>query len=100
MVDDLASARYEQIENSGRSGRLSAVELKRAITSYGRTLTPLPDRAWDLVDIYPSASNSRSWYLDLPLWTKEEGRSDLTLKVCLKESDTEISVEIEDIRVL
>jgi len=67
LVDDLASARYEQIENSGRSGRLSAVELNRAITSYGRTLTPLPDRAWDLVDVYPSASNSRFWYLDLPL---------------------------------
>ena len=39
------------------------------------------------------------WAVDLPLWTQEEGRSDLMLSMTAWDRDGTIAVEIDDIRV-
>lgn len=36
----------------------------------------------------------------MPLWTIEEGRSDLSLELTLVENDKTISIELDDIHVL
>src|SRR5688572_25062299 len=85
LVDDLVAGAYAKVANDGRIGRLTVPELQRAIAEYGRTLVPLPDQAFDLADVYPIDRSPGEWAIDLPLWTKEEGRSDLTLSLTVKE---------------
>lgn len=100
LVDDLAGGNHASIEADGRIGRLTQVELKRAIAEYGRTLVPLPSDGLDTADVYPSDRAPREFAVDLPLWTVEEGRSDLTLSLTVVESDDGAAVAIDDLHVL
>src|SRR5258708_1807070 len=81
LVSDLAASHFDAIAADGRSGRLSADDLRGVVTKYGRTLISLPSEVWPTVDEYPQAANPNEIALDIPLWTKEEGRSDLTLSI-------------------
>jgi hypothetical protein len=100
LVSELASAKYADIVFDGRAGRLTAQEMSSAISEYGRTLLPLPENAFDLVDFYPIDGAENEWSVDVPLWTKEEGRSDLTLSLSAKIDQNKVIVEIDDIHVL
>ena len=100
LIEDLAAGRYAEIAADGRAGRLSEAELRTAVARYGRTLVPLPADGEMLVDIYEQTSQPDAVSLDVPLWTREEGRSDLTLSVtALKQGDT-YTVEVDDLHVL
>jgi hypothetical protein len=100
LVDDLVQGKYKLAESDGRAGRLSAEELERAIRDYGRTLVTLPPDAWNIVDVYPIDAAHGVNALDIPLWTAEEGRSDLTLSIRAREDGTDVRIEIEDLHVL
>ncbi len=53
-----------------------------------------------IVDIYEQTSHPEELALDVPLWTKEEGRSDLTLALtAIKQGET-YTVEVDDLHVL
>ncbi|MGK3964544.1 hypothetical protein WMF38_10250 [Sorangium sp. So ce118] len=100
LVADLSARRYTELEADGRAGRLSAEELRTAVDQYGRTLVLLPNAAWDLVDEYPQADARNTVAVDVPLWTKEEGRSDLTLSLtATKEADRWV-LHVDDLHVL
>jgi hypothetical protein len=75
---------------------LSEAEMRSAIAQYGRTLVPLPENAFDLIDAYPQP-DGRHMLLDIPLWTLEEGRSDLLLGT---KRDGTYEVAIQDLHVL
>jgi hypothetical protein len=100
LIADLIAGRYADIAADGRAGRLSARELRTAVEEYGRTLVPLPDEGWDLVDTYPQDANPSVFALDVPLWTAEEGRSDLTLSLTATKHRETYSVEVDDLHVL
>lgn len=100
LVDALVRGAYTDIERDGRSGRLTAAELRQAIVAYGRRLVPLPDEAAPLIAIYPQARNPDILAIDIPLWTAEEGQSDLTLSITAERIGDTITVQIEDIHVL
>lgn len=100
LVADLARGRLAEIEADGRAGRLSASELLSAIRDYGRTLVPLPDEAVHLIDVYLNDWDSTKSSLDVPLWTIEEGRSDLTLSLVATKDGDKYRVEISDLHVL
>jgi hypothetical protein len=97
LVHDLAAKRYRELVVDGRGGRLSEQEMQTAITGYGRTLLPLPEEAWSLVDLYEQVGGLA---LDVPLWTVQEGRSDLTLSLSVKNSMSGYTLTIDDIHVL
>ena len=65
---------------------MSVGEIDRAISEYGRTLVP-PDPVgwWPLVEITPVTAERAKLHVAAPLWTVEEGRSDLTLELWLNE---------------
>jgi len=47
------------------------------------------------------ANDRPTFHVDAPLWTKEEGRSDLTLSLQLTETPQHIyEIEVLDLRVL
>ncbi|WP_437673152.1 DUF7668 domain-containing protein [Sorangium sp. So ce131] len=100
LISDLSAGRYAEMAADGRAGRLSAEELRRTIEQYGRTLILLPDEAWALVDEYPHANAPGTVALDLPLWTKEEGRSDLTLSLSATKEMNGWVLHIDDLHVL
>lgn len=100
MVNDLAQRRYAELASDGRGGRLTEVELQQAIRQYGRVLVPLPQQAWELVELYPDSKDGNRFAIDVPLWTAEEGRSDLTLLLVATKHDNRWNVAIDDIRVL
>ncbi len=53
LIADLSAGRYADIAADGRAGRLTVAELRNAVDGYGRTLIPLPEEAWSLVDSNP-----------------------------------------------
>ena len=100
LVDDLVAGNYAAIEEDGRTGRLTLDELKDAIADYGRTLVSLPREGWDLLVEYPKSHNLDEVRVDLPLWTSEEGRSDLTLQLTVVDAPGRPTVSIDDLHVL
>lgn len=100
LVEDLAAKRYGDIVSDGRAGQLTEVELRNLVVTYGRTLVTLPEEAWSLVDVHEQIGDPTSLTLDVPLWTAEEGRSDLTLLINAKTAGDVVRLEIDDIHVL
>ena len=92
--------RYVSLEENGRIGRLTAGQLSAALARYGRRIVPLPDCGWELIDAYPIVGSPDIVSLDIPLWTLEEGRSDLTLRVSCRRDGPTVRVTIDDLRVL
>lgn len=100
LVADLASGRFDDLEADGRAGLLSGSELEAAIRDYGRTLIPLPDEALALIDCFPRDGDASTMFFDVPLWTVEEGRSDLTLQLVATDDRGRHRLEITDLHVL
>jgi hypothetical protein len=53
-----------------------------------------------LVDVYDQGEHADSLALDVPLWTSEEGRSDLTLSLTATKRGGDYELEIDDLHVL
>ena len=71
-----------------------------ALQGYGRTLIALPDEAFRLVEVYPVKGQNATWAVDVPLWTAEEGRSDLTLSLTVSDNQNGVRLEIDDLHTL
>ena len=101
LVHELVNANFDNLEEDGRSGRLSAHDLRRVIEEYPNKLVNLPNDAF--ASKYASAfqvNGISNWRFDVSLWTEEEGRSDLTLQIegCIDTGD--IILKIDDLHVL
>jgi hypothetical protein len=60
---------------------------------------PLPEEAWASADAIPVTVRPGEWWVVLPLWTREEGMSDLSLEATVLELPSGVSVVIDDIHV-
>jgi hypothetical protein len=100
LVEELVQGHFAQLERDGRSGRLSAYELQEALREDGRTIITLSEEALHLADVHAVAGQRTCWAVDVPLWTAEEGRSDLTLSLTISESRDGVRLEIDDLQVL
>ena len=101
LVRCLIERDFAALEADGRIGRLTVEELAKAIDDYGRSLAAIPDHGWDLADSYEIEGRPNSWAIDLPLWTQEEGRSDLTLSISAeRRDDGSVVLEVDDLHVL
>ncbi|WP_264847616.1 DUF7668 domain-containing protein [Capnocytophaga catalasegens] len=99
IVYNISVNNYEAIKLNRQNGRVDIDDLRRVIKKYGSIIVPLPDEAFTKAEIYDVKDENR---LDvyIPLWTKEEGRSDLTLSVSCYITNEMAKVEINDLRVL
>lgn len=102
LVSLLVSGNYAELHRLSNGVRLSVKEIAMAVTEYPATFimpAKMDFQSLDVVEV--SGSNPRTFSVDIDLWSKEEGRSDLTLQSRMIESDDEMmKVEIEDIHVL
>ena len=98
VVELLARGEYAALERLTGGVRLTADEMATAVAEYGRTLiVPLPGAA--PLDVVPHRDGG-GWSVDVPLWTAEEGRSDLTLQLTVVKEVSAPRIEVDDIHVL
>ena len=100
IVGHLVTGNYTQVLLQAPASRVSAAELEAAVGNYGRHLVLPPN--YDLVDfIEAKAEGGRSWSVVVPMYTEEEGRSDLSLELTVREfARGEYEVKVDDLHVL
>lgn len=102
LVAQLAAGHYEELIRCAPQSRISAQEMEAAVKEYGRRLLPLPLSAYKLID-YVAVHNATpaKWSVVVPLFTEEEGRSDLSLELSMVEvTHDKYEVQVDDIHVL
>lgn len=102
LVAQLAAGNYEELIRFAPQSRVSAQEIEAAVKQYGRRLLPLPLSAYKLID-YLAVHNATpaEWSVVVPLFTEEEGRSDLSLELSMIEITADkYEVQVENIHVL
>jgi len=100
VVELLARGEYPAVERLSAGIRLTAQEMAAAINEYGRHLIVPPSAAAAPLDVIPHADGG-GWSVYVPLWTLEEGHSDLTLQLTVRpEPDGGHRVEVDDLHVL
>jgi hypothetical protein len=101
IVALLAACEYQRVFELTRGIRMKTEEIQRAIHDYGKSIVAPPDNAYQLLDIVRVRNTEVEQYsIRMPLWTQEEGRSDLTLGLTVKVFDDNLNVELDDIHVL
>lgn len=73
-----------------------ALELEESVAAYGASLIKLPEKAWDTSECQWVGN---SWDVFVDLFTVEEGRSDLLLRLRVYEKDDEYLFEVKIIYV-
>lgn len=100
LVQMLARGDYAAVERRTAGVRLSASDMAAAVARYGRRLMVPPRATEPPLDVVARA-HVGGWSVDVPLWSVEEGRSDLTLQLTILDgSDGTHRIEIDDLHVL
>jgi hypothetical protein len=102
VVERLAVLDYQGLKRDGIDPRPDS-DLSMWIRNYGdagATIVPLPDEAWAAADAGLVDAHPGEWWVVLPLWTREEGMSDLSLEATITVTSGEVMVVIDDIHVL
>lgn len=98
----LVGGNFLAIEVRSNGVRLSAQMIRQAIEEYGRTPVMPPESAFSAIDAIQVANTDRpTWSIRFDVWTKEEGRSDLSLECTIVEgNDGILELEVDNIHVL
>ena len=102
VVKRLAALDYQGLKRDGIDPFPDS-DLSMWIRNYGdagATIVPLPDGAWAVADAGPLDARPGQWWVVVPLWTREEGMSDLSLEATVSESPGGVVVVIDGIHVL
>jgi hypothetical protein len=71
------------------------------VRDYGRKLVSPPADAYNNLDaVQVKGAAVPTWSVRAPLWTEEQGRSDLTLELTIAVRLGAPSVELDELRVL
>ncbi|HEY1971640.1 MAG TPA: hypothetical protein VGH89_27040 [Pseudonocardia sp.] len=102
VVELLVGGQWDSLERLTAGRRLGAEQIEAAVRDYGRTLVtpPRPDFADQLEIIGVVACEVPRFAVLTSLWTREEGRSDLSVELTLTSTGDGYRIEIDNIRVL
>jgi hypothetical protein len=90
VADLLAQKDYLKIVQLGLAGSRTEDEIEFGVNQYPCKLIPPPPEAFNELRVYKADQDREDGLLcsvDFPLWTVEEGRSDLFLLLSLYESE-------------
>jgi hypothetical protein len=102
VTDLLAQEAYIDLEKLSNGVRLTANELKKAVVEYGCKIVPTPVQGYEELDVIEViGSKPKQWSVNVPVFTLEEGKSDLTLELTIIESPSALyRIEVDDLHVL
>lgn len=101
MIELLVKQKYSELESLTKGIRLSAQDMMQAIAAYKGKLVIPPDDSYKLMDaIGVKNAEPPKWSIVMPLWTEEEGRSDLSVELTVVKETTGFRIELDDIHVL
>ena len=101
VVEELVNGNYDLLIQQYPASRVTSEELHAVIRDYDRKLVLPPLNAYQNLDaVRVKNTNVPTWSVRAPLWTEDEGKSDLTLEMTIKLGSGSSSVEIDDLRVL
>jgi hypothetical protein len=101
MVERIAQGDYESLVQRCAKSRLTSQDVSLVVRNYGREVISPPIDAYQNLDSVPIKNATvPTWSVRLPLWTKEEGWSDLTLELTIALGSGDPIVELDDIHVL
>ena len=101
IASQLAHGDYALVIGRCVKSRLTADDLQAVISDYGRKLVSPPADAYgDLDALQVKGAVVPRWSVRAPLWTEEEGRSDLTLEMTITMDANSPRVELDDLHVL
>ncbi len=105
LLQFLVEARYEELANLSQSGSLTPQQIREAVETWPYSLVMPPnsglhDLVYDEV-VEVTATSPTEWSVYVNLWTKEEGKSDLTLEATVYDNSSEYyDLRIDNIHVL
>ncbi|MWA06540.1 hypothetical protein F8568_040580 [Actinomadura sp. LD22] len=88
VVGMLVRGEYEELETLTEARRLTAAEIAAAVRRHGRDLISPPDeafRAIDAVAVPREQADERAFRVAFPLWTAQDGLSDLAFGLTVAE---------------
>ncbi len=100
LVRELARRNFEGLVEAGRVVSLTASEVREAVESYPDRIVELPDEAAALAEVVDHDLVPDTKIAYIPVWTAQEGQSDLTLQVWITEVDGGLSVRMYDLHVM
>jgi len=102
LVTLLADGEYAALVRKAPLSRINAEQIAAAVREYGRQIVPFPPSGYQLIDcIAVQGSSPQAWSVVVPLFTREEGRSDLSLELEIGQSqDGSYVAQIDGIHVL
>ena len=104
MMELLAAGRYEEVERWTQGNRVPAGDMERTVNEYPATFLSPPRSAYSeeegmLIDEVENASDP-TYMIDMPFWSREEGRSDLEVRLTVVlRADGTFNVSLDDILV-
>lgn len=100
IVALLAGGDYAEIERRTGGVELRASDLAEAVANYrARLVVPSP-HVEPALDVVPHLAGG-AWSVNVPLWTAEEGQSDLTLEITVRQNpDGTFRLEVDGLHVL
>lgn len=97
----IADGQYDRAVQACSRSRLTEVDVAGVISDYGRTFVRLPANFLDYLDsVLVEGRSCPTWSIRAPLWTFEEGRSDLTLELTVVDEVDGPSIELDDLKVM
>jgi hypothetical protein len=101
VVDLLVSKQYAALVELTHGSRLDREMIETAIREYRRELIAPPEAAFDRLDVVEvDGADPPRWSVRCNLWTREEGRSDLSVELTVTRRDNGYGIELDDIHVL
>ncbi|MFO0706618.1 MAG: DUF1851 domain-containing protein [Nitrospira sp.] len=97
----LVAQRYKDLARFTQGTPITDQDIARVIQEYGQTVVPCPEPLEDLIDIAEVTDTARpTWSVVVPLYTREEGRSDLSVELTVVEvAQNDFQVRLENVHV-
>lgn len=102
LVNLLVDKKYSEIADWSKKKRLTEKEIKEAIDEYGQMIIFPPANFLNEIDVIEIAtSKSKKWSVVFPLWTTEDGKSDLSVEITVIDSSNQYyDIEVDNIHTL
>ncbi|WP_174280182.1 DUF7668 domain-containing protein [Sphingomonas bacterium] len=108
-IDELVAQVVDAVADGGggavlglvRRSRPSRADIDHRLADYGRTFVRTPADYRDVIDVVAvDGAPVPTWSVRAPLWTAQEGRSDLTAVLTVSRVDGKYLADLDDLLVL